>query len=388
MKYLPTYLLILVLLVLAGLSAYNYFKQPFFQDTETDSTISQVEKFSPKPTPPPKKDLRSIDKLAQLIAVPIEAEEVASDASESARMLRFIKDFQPGTVVYFGEQISTTSAVLAGQKIVDNFSEADYLPFIGVDHEGGAVQRLSGEGFTKLESWQKIVTSYSSAQQKAVFNQSALELYEAGINIVFGPVVDLASSSAVLKTRATGDLEQTFAATSNFIYSFAQYNIMPVIKHFPGLGSLKQDPHFVAAAVSPSRDDTVIFSRVLDRFSNIGLMSTHVRVTDKFTGQVCSLSVDCVGKLPELYPNVLLFTDDLNMAAAKIAPGSNVVDRSLAEVAVEALKAGNDVLLFGRGVTAEELESVLFALEKEYEDSASFRARVEASLAKVIKLKK
>ena len=387
MKYLPTYLLILVLLVLAGLSAYNYFKQPFAKETSLDSVASQPQQSSPTPSKAPKKDLRPIDKLAQLIAVPVEVAQVAADASESARMMRFIKDFQPGTVIYFGEQISTGAAVLAGQKIVASFGATDYLPLISVDHEGGLVQRLNGEGFTKLESWQKIAGSYSSAQQKAVFNQSAKELYEVGVNIVFGPVIDLASSSAVLKTRASGDLEQTFTAASNFIYSFAQYNIMPVAKHFPGIGSLRQDPHLAVASISLSKDDTTIFSRILDRFSNIGLMSTHVRLTDKFAGQVCSLSVDCVGKLPSLYPNILLFTDDLTMAAARASLGSSTVERSLGEVAIEALAAGNDVLLFGRGAKVEELETVLFALEKEYEDSASFRARVEASLAKILKLK-
>lgn len=386
MKYLPTYFLILILLILTGLSAYNYFQKPFAQ--EQLQVTSQVESTVPTPTPVPKKELKTVEKLAQLIAVPVEVEQIANQASESARILRFIKDFQPGTVIYFGEAISTESAVLAGQKILDNFPEDAYLPLIAVDHEGGSVQRLSGTGFTKLDSWQKIVTEYSSAQQKAVFNQSAKELYEAGINIVFGPVVDLASASSVLKTRATGDLEQTFNTASNYIYGFSQYNIMPVAKHFPGIGSAKQDPHFTATSVNLSRDDTLIFSKVLDRFSNIGLMSTHVRVADKFDGRACSLSVDCVGKLPDLYPNVLLFSDDLMMAAARTQAGTNVVNRNLSEVAVEAIKAGNHILIFGRGVKAEELESVLFALEREYADSASFRERVEASLQKVLELKK
>jgi hypothetical protein len=126
----------------------------------------------------------------------------------------------------------------------------------------------------------------------------------------------------------------------------------------------------------------------LDRFSNIGLMSTHLRVADKFDGQVCSLSADCVGKLPELYPNVLLFSDDLAMTAARVPAGSSVASRSLPEVAVAAVRAGNHILIFGRGVKAEELESVLFALEKEYEDSASFRELVASNLQKVLALKK
>lgn len=387
MKYFTTYLFIIILLFLTGLSAYNYFHKPFLNEAEVSSMVPELENSNPLPTAVPKKELKTIDKLAQLIVVPVEVEEIATDASNSARMMRFIKDFQPGIVTYFGEEISTESATLTTEKIYASFSETDYLPLISVDHEGGSVQRLSGEGFTKLDPWQTIVNEYSNAQQKAVFNQSAKELYDVGVNMVFGPVVDLASSSAVLKSRSASGLEETFEASSNYIYGFAQYNIMPVVKHFPGIGSIRQDPHFAVSAISLSKDDTAIFSKLLDRFSNIGVMTTHVRIADKFDGQVCSLSVDCVGKFSLLYPQILLFTDDLSMAAAKSRKGTNQIDRELGEVAVDALIAGNDILLFGRGTSAEELEKVLYVLENEYNDSLSFRNRVDASLAKILKLK-
>jgi beta-N-acetylhexosaminidase len=386
MRYFTTKLLIFILFVLAGLSAYNYFKRPFwsnFQETQSASSV-------PIPTPTPtvaKKELIDREKVAQLLAVAVDVEVMTSEATASARMLRFIKDYRPGMVVYFGEQISTESAALVTTKIYDQFSEQDYMPLIAVDHEGGLVQRLSGDGFTKLDSWQKIVSSYSIAQQKAVLNQSAKELYQSGINIVFGPVVDLASGSAVLKSRAAADLEQTVTAASNYIYAFSQYGIMPVLKHFPGIGSLKQDPHFSVSSMTPSKTDTVVFSRLLDTFSNIGLMTTHVRIQDKFNNQVCSLTAECVGKLGEIYPKVLLITDDLAMKAALSQPGTNQ-PKSLEQVAVEAVQAGNHVLVFGPGVTAEGLEKVTYTLQEQYQDSASFKAKVDTALAKILELKK
>lgn len=385
MRYWTTKLLIFFLFVLALVSAYNYFQKPFFKESNQAANTTPT----PTPLPPktPKKELSIKDKIAQLIMAPIDINELEKESTSSTRMLRFIEDYDPGFVLYFGEKISTDSATLATTKIYSSFGETDYFPLIAVDHEGGLVQRLSGEGFTRLESWQKVVTDYSSAQQKAIFNQSARELGAVGVNIVFAPVVDLASNSAVLKTRATDDLEKVFSAVSNFIISYSQNGLMSVIKHFPGIGSINRDPHNAVSTIALSKNDTEIFSKVLNKYSNIGVMTTHVRLKDKLAGQICSLSEECLSEFHQSYPNVLLFTDDLSMKAA-LANEENAQERTLAQVAIEAIRAGNNVLVFGRGVDSASLEGVIVALQKEYEDSESFRTKINNSLSKILELKK
>lgn len=387
MKHWTTKLLIFFLFVLVLISAYNYFQKPFFKDS--DETVSQnlAPSPTPKPSKNPKKELNNKEKIAQLLAVPLDLNELEEDSSASARILRFIEDNDPGFVLYFGDRISTESAALATAKVDGFFTTSDYLPLIAVDHEGGLVQRLSGEGFTKLDSWQKIVDDYSTAQQKAVFNQSAKELEAVGVNIVFAPVVDLASSSAVLKTRATSDLEKTYFAASNFIYAFSQNGIMSVVKHFPGIGSITKDPHNAVSTISLSKDDTAIFSKIFDKFNNIGVMTTHVRLAGKLDGEICSLSEECLAQFAQSYPKVLLFTDDLTMKAAG-AKDSGDGEKDIDEIAIEAVKAGNNVLVFGRGIDAATLEKTIYALEQEYNDSESFRAKVDSSVEKILNLKK
>lgn len=385
MRHWTTKLLIFCLFILTLISAYNYFKKPFFK--ELSQSTDSVSTPTPTPSKTTKKELNTRDKIAQLIMVPLDIDELEKDSTNSARILRFIEDYDPGFVLYFGEKVATQSAILATEAVYDSFSENDYLPLIAVDHEGGLVQRLSGEGFTKLDSWQKVVTDYSSAQQKAIFNQSARELEAVGVNIVFAPVVDLASNSAVLKTRATNDLDKVYLATSNFIISYSQNGLMSVIKHFPGIGSISKDPHNAVSTITLSKNDTEIFSKVLDKYNNIGVMTTHVRLKDKLGGQVCSLSEECLSKFMEAYPKVLLFTDDLSMKSAQ-AQGEGVQEKSLSQVAIEAIEAGNNVLVFGRGVNASSLEEVMVALQKEYEDSESFKNKVANSLSKILELKK
>lgn len=385
MKHWTTKFLIFFLLILTLVSAYNYFKKPFFK--EFNKSVDMALTPTPNPEKIIKKELSVKDKIAQLIMVPFNIDELEKDSTDSARMIRFIEDYDPGFVLYFGEKISTQSAILATEAVYDSFGETDYFPLIAVDHEGGLVQRLSGEGFTKLDSWQKVVTDYSSAQQKAVFNQSARELGAVGINMVFAPVIDLASNSAVLKTRATDDVEKVYLAASNFIVSYSQNGLMSVIKHFPGIGSISKDPHSAVSTITLSKDDTEIFSKILDKYNNIGVMTTHVRLKDKLSGQVCSLSEECLGEFLKSYPSVLLFTDDLSMQAA-LSNGDSLQEKSLSQVAIEAIKAGNDVLVFGRGVSPSSLEEAVVALQKEYEDSESFKNKVNNSLSKILELKK
>lgn len=385
MKYWTTKLLIFFLFVLTLISAYNYFNKPFFK--ESNQSASVTPESVPAPPKIPKKELNIKDKIAQLLMVPLDINELEKDSTSSAHMLRFIEEHDPGFVLYFGEKVSTKSAILATTTIYDFFTEEDYFPLIAVDHEGGSVQRLSGEGFMPLDSWQKIVTDYSSAQQKAVFNQSARELEAVGVNIVFAPVVDLASNSAVLKTRAAKDVDQVFLAASNFILSYSQNGLMSVIKHFPGIGSISKDPHNAVSTITLSKADTEIFSKILNKYSNIGVMTTHVRLENKLSGQICSLSEECLGEFNKSYPNVLLFTDDLTMKAAR-AQSESTQEKSLGRIAIEAIRAGNHVLVFGRGIDPLSLEEVMFALQKEYEDSESFRNKVNASLTKILELKK
>ena len=174
MKHWTTKLLIFFLLILLGISAYNYFQKPFLKDKNQSTDLKPT--VSVAPTKIPKKELNAREKIAQLLVVPLDLNELDKQSTASANMLAFIKENDPGFVLYFGEKVSTNSAILASKTIYGSFAEDQYAPLIAVDHEGGLVQRLSGEGFTKLESWQKIVTTYSSAQQKAVFNQSSKNL--------------------------------------------------------------------------------------------------------------------------------------------------------------------------------------------------------------------
>ncbi|HEX9817435.1 MAG TPA: hypothetical protein VGA89_00880, partial [Patescibacteria group bacterium] len=123
-------------------------------------------------------------------------------------------------------------------------------------------------------------------------------------------------------------------------------------------------------------------------------------------GLPCSLSALCLEAFPTHFPQALLFTDGLEMAAAglKDQPEQELMEqerlmeetslvatltepRPLSERASLALLAGNDVLVFGKTVTIAELDEVVANLVESYERNELFAQRVNAAVGKVLLLK-
>ena len=214
---------------------------------------------------------------------------------------------------------------------------------------------------------------------------SAAELSEAGVQLAFAPVVDVARPGAYLGNRACQDSEIVVAAASDYITSFAQFGVLPVIKHFPGIGSLTTDPHFQLDAVNLESQDTTVFEQLLTSFPNIGVMTTHVVVEGRTDELPCSLSASCLGRFPVSFPEAMVFTDALEMAAASEADGDE--ELALTEIAVRAVLAGNNVLVFGDQVDLATIDEIIGALAVEYQLDENFRSVVDNSVSKILSVK-
>lgn len=371
-----TLIFLFVLTILAGLLGYNYFAQPFAEP----KTQVAVENLSPSPSPSPDlvAQLSPAEQVRQLVAPPLSLEE-ESQSSQSGQLaqLTWIKDNQPGAVLLFGSKISSSAASVVERelnqiKVADKFS-----PLLMVDHEGGSVQRLSGAGFTQLPSW-RTMCGLSLEERKNLLLDSSRELAAVGVDVVLGPVVDLASQSGSLGTRTCGnDLDLVAERAREWVAVYKAAQILPVIKHFPGIGEVNLDLHYNFANAEVTADDLQVFKEILNKEKQLGVMSTHVGVVGSYEDEPCSLNEDCLSDLTEYFYGVLTVTDALDMKAAGYG------DLSLAERAVEAVKAGNNLLTFGPKVKRAELEAVLEALEAEYESDPEFAQQVKASIKTV-----
>jgi beta-N-acetylhexosaminidase len=389
----------IILLVIATLLlGYNYFYRPFEKALINPNEMLKAQ--TPEETKnTPEFILSSLtpeERVAQLIATPVDvnayfsqAEKLDGEILDVNEEIRDIIDIAKKTGFYtlFGTKISQSQAQKVISELKDNYFVSRLRPMVAVDHEGGSVQRLSGEGFTKLDSWRD-VCNQETVDRRANIKQSANELRKVGVDIVLAPVLDVGNNPNLKDRICSKDNYAIVADRSmDYVTIFSNVGILPVVKHFPGIGQTKKDLHKDFESISVLEYDTRLYKFILDQNEKIGIMIAHVGVTSQDAEIPCSVSPYCVSELNKAYPNILVFTDALEMKAALYDKDNPNVPKSLVQVSGEAILAGNNVLLYGQSVTQEEISEIITELTREYETNEQLKSLVDKSVLKIIKYK-
>lgn len=143
-----------------------------------------------------------------------------------------------------------------------------------------------------------------------------------GINMVMGPVVDVARDAAsVMARRSFGaDPQRVADMASAYILGLQEEGISAVAKHFPGHGPTSSDSHRTLPVVSLSRDslercDLYVFRRVADAGVD-GIMAGHIAVPSLDpTGRPASVSSAMLDTLlrGDIWFEGIVVTDAINM---------------------------------------------------------------------------
>lgn len=396
MKKIRQYFFIVLLFLAAALLGYNYFYRPF-EVTDVQITQDGVsgagQMLSDKKSSEEKLlQLTPKQRIAQMVALPVsvrvefgtDVNEVL-DSTQSAEVSQ--EDLAFGFATLFGKALPIDQVTSIIKEIKQANTLFDFKPLIAVDHEGGSVQRLSGEGFTKLDSW-KTICSLSPEDRGAVLKQSAHELKDAGIDIVLAPVLDVGNNQ-ILKDRICSIDSYAIIADRgmDYVSIFSELGILPVLKHFPGIGSTTKDLHTSYEYIDVLENDVKLYKYIIDQNPRIGVMTAHVGVSSQDRGIPCSVSPYCVSELNKAYPNVLVFTDALEMNAAAYDMDNPRVPKDLLQISKEAILAGNNVLVYGESVSQKELSVIISQLAIEYETNSQFKTRVDMSVQKIIEYK-
>lgn len=221
---------------------------------------------------------------------------------------------------------------------------------IGVDHEGGRVQRFR-KGFTELPAMAELGLLYdltpALASEKAEFIGQTIgkELKQVGIDYVFGPVLDInAGISEVIGDRSFHSEHKIISMLSaTLLQGIQNEGLKAVGKHFPGHGHVKADSH--TEIPIDTRELREIANDDLNPFQfliNIGLdgiMPAHV-IYEKCDPLPACFSSFWLKKIlrGQLSFRGKIFSDDLCMAgAAGVGDIHTRVDK--------AREAGCDMLL-------------------------------------------
>lgn len=218
---------------------------------------------------------------------------------------------------------------------------------VAVDEEGGTVQRLKSYGL--LPAAQTAGSTMSADQIRALVAAHGAKIHELGIDIVLGPVVDVAPIGELgpLGTRTISDDPDRVAEVGRaYVEGWEQAGILPILKHFPGHGAATADTHISSArtpALSSLRErDLVPYSRLSG--SGAGVMVGHLIVPGLSKDETlpATLDPDIVDGLlqHELgFKGPLIMSDALEMKAVSSK-------WTVAQASVQALRAGVDVVIF------------------------------------------
>ena len=198
---------------------------------------------------------------------------------------------------------------------------------IGVDHEGGRVQRFR-EGFTHLPAMSKLGGVYDENPQKALGQAFscgwilATELLEIGVDFSFTPVLDLDyGHSSVIGDRAFhSNPEVVIELAGALMEGMHQAGMKCVGKHFPGHGHVTNDPHHELPVderpMEEIRQDMSCFKGLIDQGLD-AVMTAHVvypQIDDKPSG-FSSKWIKEILKTQWGFDGVV-FSDDLSMKGA------------------------------------------------------------------------
>ncbi len=222
---------------------------------------------------------------------------------------------------------------------------------VAADQEGGPVSHLS-PWLEAMPALATLVGSDDPAERARQYGaRQADGLAALGVNLNFGPVVDLRPAAGDqpgdrltrIATRAIAADPGTVGSVAGaYIAGLNEHGVRATLKHFPGLGQVRQDTHFRTARLDQApaalADDWQPF-RQLAGTPGTAIMLGHVKLSAIDPERAASHSAAVVDGLLRGDWNYdgILITDDLNMGA--------VYDLGIGRVAAEALGAGVDLVL-------------------------------------------
>ncbi len=330
----------------------------------TPAAPSTAPSASPTPTPTHTTWGPSLDAWAQAGSI-VDAMDVPARAGQVIMAgyagleppLDQVSELGLGGVILLGDNIPTgPDAAAALREITDRLQAASGRPYplaIAVDQEGGPVARLDA-GVSELPPAMAHGAADDPALTRRVSAGLGAQLRALGLTMVFAPVADVTAGDGdpTIGVRSPGDRPDLVTRVAQAqVDGLASAGVVPVLKHFPGHGSVPADSHATLPVQQATRADLqardlVPFAETV-RSGAPAVMVAHIDVRDVDPDVPASVSAPVVeGMLrTDLGFEGVVVTDSLVMAGvAERYPG--------AEAAVASLAAGSDLLLMPQDARA------------------------------------
>jgi beta-N-acetylhexosaminidase len=260
--------------------------------------------------------------------------------------------------------------------------------FVATDQEGGWVRHIRG-GTSVTPG--NLAIGASGRPYDAYMSGFYIgrEIRALGVNMNFAPTVDVYTNplAHVIGPRSfSSDPQLTGILSVAFYKGLARAGIISTAKHYPGHGGADGDSHGRMPEISASLDTLwnrdLLPYRLLIAEGLPAILSGHLSFP-VVTGdnRPASLSPFFAKELlrGRLGFQGILITDDLYMS------GAHWGGLSFAEICVEALAAGNDMIMLSK--TPGVNDAIWQAAFRRYQNDEAFRAHIREAAGRILRIK-
>lgn len=311
------------------------------------------------------------------------------------KVLEEIRAGKVGSIIIFEKNIPPSNSFVALKKIIWTYQQAAPIPlFVSIDQEGGRVNRLKDKyGFPKSITAAAMSKAPTLDSVRFYADATASTLAGLGINVNFGPVVDLASNPnnpiiAKYGRAFSANEDSVSLMAKEFIKQHRRYNVLTSLKHFPGHGSSKDDTHLGIADVTNTWEERELkpYKMLIDSGYADAIMTSHIvnRKLDKkgLPGTLSSNVLDSILRTQLNFDGVV-FTDDMQMHAITKHYG-------LEEAIKLAILGGVDIMTFSNNIQGSDQRTVdkVHSVVKDFVKRGIIsEQRIDESFKRIMKLK-
>lgn len=237
-----------------------------------------------------------------------------------------------------------------------------------------------------------------------LYRKISQDMNARGYHVNFGVVADVAcdiedkSICLVEEQRIFSERTETVIELAGVIIdAMNAAGIIPVVKHFPGLGAGRQNSHYRLPLIDePDKilleKDILPFRKLIESGKHFWVMTSHA-VYPALDSEPASLSYKIQTKLlrQQLNYNGIIIADELlhMQSLQEYAQKKGIKDNPEAEIVVRAFKAGTDIaLIYPQHQEAEEkIASIIEAAKRAVKEGIIKEKDLNASVQRIIQEK-
>lgn len=292
---------------------------------------------------------------------------------------KMIKERNIGGVILFKYNVKDKEQLIQLSESLQLLSEKVPL-LISIDQEGGVVSRLGTDIVSEIIAQSEIKTERDAY---TISKKRAKELKELGITMNFSPVLDnIQKEESFLYDRV---FRTDITSLGNkMISGYTDGGIIAVPKHFPGHPDSITDSHEALPEVNISEaqfdEYASQFKEIVSNTDTQAIMVGHILFKQIDTKNPSSLSSKIITEIlrGKYGFNGVVITDDMQM-------GALTESFSIAQAAVKAVTAGNDLLIYSG--EPEQQAQAYNAILEEVKSGEISEQRINESVLRILTLK-